>query len=73
MEVYIVNIETRKHDRDETLGPFTTFDKARQAVLEYEDWTEEKWKNYTEFDSSWENGTIYTEEHSVEIYERELK
>ena len=73
MKTYLVIIETRKGDRDETLGPFTSFEKAREAFLEEEGWTKQEWENYAKYDSSFEKGTLYTEEISVNIVERELK
>ena len=73
MKTYIVNIESRKGDRNYTLGPYTTFEKARAAFSEHDRyWTEEVWKEYTEYGSSYDEGTLYTEEETVEIYEREL-
>ncbi len=74
MKTYIVNIETRKGDKYSILGPFSSFEKARAAMQqEYNYWTDEKWKSYTRYGSSWDKGTIYTEEYSFEILERELK
>lgn len=73
MKVYLVTIEYRKGG-GKTFGPFRTFDTARAAFIKDSGWwTEEKWKNYTEYDSSWEKGTLYTEDQTVEIVERELE
>jgi len=70
MKTYIVNIETRKNDRDDVLGPFSSFKKAQQAILERKgDWV----LNYDEYDSDFSKGKIYTEEESIEILERELE
>ena len=30
MKTYIVNIETRKNDRDDLLGPYRTFEEAKK-------------------------------------------
>jgi hypothetical protein len=74
MKVYIVNIETRKGDGNDILGPFTTFGKALQAIREhFYCWTQEELDEYDEFDSDISKGQIYTEEESVEIIERELE
>ena len=74
MKVYIVDIETRKGDGNGTLGPFTTFGKALQAMRDYfSHWTQEELDEYDEFDSDISKGQIYTEEESVEIIERELE
>ena len=70
MKTWIVDIETRKGDRDTVLGPFLTFEKAQEALLKYfGEWI----KSYTEYDSDFSKGCIYTEENSAEIYERELQ
>lgn len=70
MKTYIVDIETRKGDRDNTLGPFATFQKAQDAIVNHcGDWV----KTHTEFDSDFNAGKIYTEEETIEILERELE
>ena len=33
MKTWIVDIETRKNDRDQTIGPFSTFEKAQEAIV----------------------------------------
>lgn len=71
MKTYIATFEYRKGG-GATLGPFTTLELARAAVLEEMGWTEEEWKNYIKYGSSFEEGTIYTEENTVIIEEREL-
>ncbi len=74
MKVYIVDIETRKNDRDDTLGPFTTFEKAKKALAKHFDhWEEEELKTYKEYGSDFDKGCIFTEEESVQIFERELE
>ena len=74
MKVYIVDIETRKNDRDDTLGPFTTFAKAVDAMREhFSNWTLQELAEYTEYGSNFNEGKIFTEEESVEIIERELQ
>ena len=70
MKVYIVDIDTRKGDGNGSLGPYTTFEKAQKAIVEsYGDWV----KDYTEFDSDFNKGQIYTEDKTIEIIERELE
>lgn len=71
MKTYIVNIETRKNDRDCVLGPFVLFENAQKALKEY--MCMDDIEEYTEFDSDFSKGQIYTEEESAEIIERELK
>lgn len=74
MKVYLVDITTRKNDRDETLGPFSTFDKAKEALRKhFSHWTEEELREYTEYDSNYDKGCIFTEEESAEIFEREME
>lgn len=73
MKVYIVDITTRKNDRDATLGPYSTFEKAKQALREHFDhWTEEELREHKDYDSDFDKGCIFTEETSAEIIEREL-
>jgi hypothetical protein len=74
MKTYIVNIETRKNDRDDVLGPYRTFEKAKEAMREHLDlWTDEELESYKEYDSDFNKGCIYTEEESIEIIEREME
>lgn len=74
MKTYIVYIETRKNDRDEILGPFSTFEKAKDALKKYFNcWTEEELMEYKEYDSNFNEGKIFTEEESAEILEREME
>ena len=69
MKLWIVDIETRKNDADWTLGPFSSFKKAQDAVVErYGEWV----KEHTDFDSDFNKGEIYTEEETIIIMEREL-
>ena len=69
MKTWIVDIETRKNDRDQTLGPFSTFEKAQEAIVnECGEWV----KEHTDFDSDFSKGEIYTEEETIIILEREL-
>jgi len=74
MKVYLVDITTRKNDRDCNLGPYSTFEKAKKALREhYEYWTEEELRAYKEYDSDYDKGCIFTEEDSAEIFEREIE
>lgn len=76
MTVYLVDIETQKFDGSNTLGPFTTFEKAKQAARTcsfLRHWTDEKLDEYDDFDSNWEEGRIYTEDYCIEVFERELE
>lgn len=69
MKTWIVDIDTRKGDGNGTLGPFSSFEKAQDAIVaEYGDWV----KEHTDFDSDFSKGEIYTEEMTVLILEREL-
>ena len=73
MKVWIVSIITRKNDRDATLGPYSTKEKAVQAVREYfNHWKQGKLDSYEEYDSDINEGRIFTEEDSTEVLEREL-
>lgn len=73
MKTWIVDIETRKNDRDDTLGPFSTFEKAKKAIREHlSHWTDEELNEYKEYGSDFSKGNIYTEEYSIETYEREM-
>ena len=73
MKVYLVNITTRKNDRDGVLGPFTTLEKAKQAIREHlSHWTDERLNEYKEYGSDFSKGLILTEEYSIETIEREL-
>lgn len=74
MKVYLVNITTRKNDRDEILGPYSTKEKAIQSIREYFDhWKPEKLDSYKEYGSDINEGRIFTEEDSAEVYEREIE
>ncbi len=76
MKTWIVDIETRKNDRDTTLGPFTTFEKAQDAMREYLRMSiDELLERDAEcdFGSDYNKGLYYSEEETVEIIERELK
>lgn len=73
MTVYIVDIETRKHDRDDTLGPFSTFEKAQEAIKDHTGWSDKFLENHKEFGSDWSKGEIYTTETSAVIMEREIE
>ena len=69
MKTWIVDIEARKNDADWTLGPFSSFKKAQEAIIaKYGAWV----KEYTDFDSNFNKGEIYTEEKTILIHEREL-
>ncbi len=71
MIVWLVNIERRKGDGS-TLGPFLTREGAINALREHVG--SEFDESYTdEFGSSLTEGVYYSEEESVEVYERELK
>lgn len=73
MKVYIVDITTRKNDRDRTLGPFTNFEKALESMRkELDFWDDQMLFSYTEYDSDFFKGKIFTEEDSYEIIERDL-
>ncbi len=73
MNVYIVDITTRKNDRDATLGPFSTKEKAIQAIREYfGHWKPGTLDAYKEYGSDINEGRILTEEDSAEMIEREL-
>lgn len=73
MKVWIVSKTTRKNDDDQIIGPFSTFEKAKQAVRNcFEYWSDEKIKSYKEYGSDIEKGRIFTEETSAEVLEREL-
>jgi hypothetical protein len=73
MTVYLIDVETRKNDRDEILGPFSTFEKALEAMLEYLGMTKEEAEKYDEFDSKVLNGEFFSEEKTVTIYKREIQ
>ena len=74
MKVYLVDITTRKNDRDDTLGPYSTFEKAKDALREvFQYWKPGKLESYKEYGSNFEEGRIFTEETSAEIYEREIQ
>ena len=68
MTVYLVDIERRKGDGD-TLGPFSTRDKAIAALREYvgDDTPAED-----EFGGQLSEGTYYSEEETIEVLEREV-
>ena len=73
MKVYIVNVTTRKNDRDAILGPYSTKEKAIQAIREYfGHWRPGKLDAYKEYNSDINEGRIFTEEDSTEVLEREL-
>ncbi len=71
MTVWLINIERRKGNVS-TLGPFATREGAINALREH---VGPKFdESYTdEFGSSLVEGVYYSEEESVEVYERELK
>jgi hypothetical protein len=71
MKTYLATFEHRKGE-SYTLGPFSSFETAQIAVLQDLNWSKQDWQEYKDYDSSFEDGTIYTEDFSVEIYEREL-
>lgn len=71
MKTYLAIFEYRKGE-SYTLGPFLSFETAQIAVLQDLNWSKQDWQEYKDYDSSYENGTIYTEDCSVEIHEREL-
>jgi hypothetical protein len=76
MKTYLVIIETRKGDGDRTLGPFTIFEKAQDAMRDYlrmsvADLLERDTE--CEFGSDYNKGSYFSEEESVEIVERELQ
>jgi hypothetical protein len=71
MKTYLVAFEYRKGGSD-TLGPFSSFEAAQDAVLQDLNWSKQDWQDYEDYDSSYENGTLYTEDFHVEIHEREL-
>lgn len=71
MKTYLAFFEYRKGSPD-TLGPFSSFEAAQDAVLKDLGWSKQDWRDYKDYDSSFEDGTIYTEECSVEIHKREL-
>ena len=74
MKVYIVDIATRKNDRDDILGPFSTKEKAIQAIREYfYHWKPGHLDSYKEYGSDINEGRILTEETSAEMYEREVE
>ncbi len=71
MTVWLVDIERRKGE-GETLGPFATRAGAIEALQDHVG--PEFDVTYTdEFGSSLAEGVYYSEEESVEVYEREVK
>ncbi len=71
MTVWLVSIERRKGEGD-TLGPFSTRQGAIDALKEHVG--PEFNETYTdEFGSSLAEGVYYSEEESVEVYERTLR
>jgi hypothetical protein len=72
MKTFIVSIETRKGDRNATLGPFTTIAKAQEAIHEYLGWPLEKLISYKNYESDFNKGCILTEEVTIQTLEREL-
>jgi len=73
MKTYTVYIETRKGDDNGFLGPFSTFEKAQEALKNHCDWIDDVETYTDEFGSDFGKGCIYTEEESVEIIEREME
>jgi hypothetical protein len=71
MRIYTLIIEKRKGGTD-FIEPFLSFDEARKAFMEREGLTEEEWKAYTEYGSSFENGKYFDEEMSAEIFPKFL-
>jgi hypothetical protein len=70
MKTYLATFEYRKGG-SKIRGPFLSFESAQNAVLEVLNWSKQDWQEYKDYDSSFEKGTICTEDFSVEIYERE--
>lgn len=72
MVTYLASIERRK-GLSNVIGPFSKRDDLLDEISKQMGIDLEKWKTYTTFGSSFDEGKYYTTEFSLEIFERELK